>query len=114
MIPPTAWIYASARYRLIDHVHKQKRRGVAVSVEDAEHELSANEDFAASVARKDVAGLLMHRPSKQADAIRLTKLEDHSVADAARRFGVSPSGIKISVQRGLKTRMRLIGEEDCR
>lgn len=108
---PTAWIYAIARYRLIDHLRKQKRHGVSVAVEDAEHELFAQEDSAASDARKDVAELLERLPQKQADAIRLTKLEELPVKDAAERLGLTPSDVKISVHRGLKALMRLMGEE---
>lgn len=112
--PPGAWIYAIARYRLIDYLRKQKRHGVSVPVEDAEHELFAQEDSAASDARKDVSELLQRLPTKQADAIRLTKLEDLPVKDAAERLGLSPSDVKISVHRGLKTLMRLMGEESGR
>ena len=33
--PVTAWIHAIARYRLIDHWRRVKRRGISVPVEDA-------------------------------------------------------------------------------
>lgn len=108
--PASAWIYAIARYRLIDHIRKTRRRGVAVPVEDAEHELFAESDNDASDARKDVAELLQALPAKQRDAIRLTKLEELPVKDAADRLGLTVSDVKISVHRGLKTLMRLMGE----
>lgn len=109
--PATAWIYAIARYRLIDYLRKVKRHGVSVPIEDAEDALFAAEESSASDARKDVAVLLERLPRKQADAIRLIKLEDLSVADAAGRMGISASDVKVSVHRGLQTLMRLMGEE---
>ena len=47
-------------------------------------------------------------PEKQRDAIRLVKLEDRSVREAADITGYSESDIKISIHRGLKTLMRLM------
>lgn len=112
--PASAWIYAIARYRLIDHLRRQKRRGISIPIEDAEHALFAAEDSAASDAEKDVGELLTRLPEKQAAAIRLTKLEEIPVKDAAERLGVSVSDIKTSVHRGMKTLMRLIGEDAVR
>jgi RNA polymerase sigma-70 factor (ECF subfamily) len=112
--PATAWIYAIARYRLIDHIRRTRRRGVAVAVEDAEGELFAHSDSEASDARKDVAELLDALPAKQRDSIRLTKLEELPVKEAAERLGLSVSDVKISVHRGLKTLMRMMGEEHSR
>jgi RNA polymerase sigma-70 factor (ECF subfamily) len=109
--PATAWVYAIARYRLIDHFRRTKRRGVAVPVEDVEGELFAHAEADASDARKDVAELLSALPAKQRDAIRLTKLQDLPVQEAAAQLGLSVSDVKISVHRGMKTLMRLIGEE---
>jgi RNA polymerase sigma-70 factor, ECF subfamily len=112
--PASAWIYAIARYRLIDHLRRVRRRGVSVPVEDVEGVLFAQSDAEASDAQRDVAHLLKALPAKQQEAIRLTKLEDLSVKDAADRLGLTVSDVKISVHRGLKTLMRLMGEEPGR
>jgi RNA polymerase sigma-70 factor (ECF subfamily) len=109
--PAAAWIYAIARYRLIDHLRRTRRRGVAVAVEDVEGELFAHAEADASDARKDVSDLLTALPAKQRDAIRLTKLEELPVKEAADRLGLTVSDVKISVHRGLKTLMRLMREE---
>jgi RNA polymerase sigma-70 factor (ECF subfamily) len=109
--PLTAWLYAIARYRLIDFLRRAKHRahapldGVDVGEPDP--------DYDASDAKRDVATLLDKLPEKQRTAIRLVKLEDKSVREAASETGLSESDIKISIHRGLKTLMRLMGEEQA-
>jgi RNA polymerase sigma-70 factor (ECF subfamily) len=107
--PLTAWMYAIARYRLIDFLRRAKHRahasldGVDVGDPDPQYE--------ASDAKRDVATLLDKLPEKQRTAIRLVKLEEKSVREAAEQTGLSESDIKISIHRGLKTLMRLMGQE---
>lgn len=107
--PLTAWLYAIARYRLIDHLRRAKRRTHA-ALDDVDIG-EPDPEFEASDARRDVGVLLERLPDKQRNAIRLVKLEDKSVREAAHALGLSESDIKISIHRGLKTLMRLIGEE---
>ena len=108
--PLTAWMYAIARYRLIDHLRRLKRRGPHDSIDDLEiGELDA--EVEASDARRDVTTLLDKLPAKQQTAIRLVKLEEKSVKEAAGLTGFTESDIKISIHRGLKSLMRLMTEE---
>ena len=108
--PVTAWMYAIARYRLIDLTRRRKVRGQQIPVEDAGLSLAA--DYEASDARRDLATLMARLPQKQRDAIRLVKLQEKSVKEAAAELGLSESDIKISIHRGLKALTRLIGEEE--
>lgn len=108
--PVTAWIYAIARYRLIDHWRRRGRRGEQIPIEDATELFTAAEDEA-SDAKRDVNRLLALLPKKQQDSIRLVKLEGVSVKDAAAQTGLSESDVKISTHRGLKTLMRLMAAE---
>lgn len=107
--PLTAWMYAIARYRLIDHLRRIKRRGPHSSIDDLD--LGAlDAELDASDARRDVNALLDKLPAKQQSAIRLVKIEEKSVREAADLTGLSESDIKISIHRGLKTLMRLMAE----
>jgi len=108
--PVTAWIHAIARYRLIDHWRRVKRRGVTVPVED---ETSLFTDSSASEveARMDAAVLLQKLPAKQRDSIRLVKLEEKSVREASEITGWGESDIKVSIHRGLRTLARLMREQ---
>jgi len=107
--PLTAWLYAIARYRLIDFLRRAKHR--AHSSLDGIDVGEVDPDYAASDARRDVAVLLDKLPEKQRTAIRMVKLEEKSVREAADATGLSESDIKISIHRGLKTLMRLMGQE---
>ncbi len=71
----------------------------------------ADPQYEASDAKRDVATLLERLPEKQQRAIRLVKLEEKSVREAAALTGLTESDIKISIHRGLKTLMRLMGQE---
>lgn len=107
--PLTAWMYAIARYRLIDFLRRAKHRDHASL--DGVDPGGDDPEYGASDAKRDVATLLEKLPEKQRTAIRLVKLEEKSVREAADETGFSESDIKISIHRGLKTLMRLMGEE---
>ena len=97
--PFVAWLYAIARYRMIDHFRRQR---VTVPVEDLEHILIAEGFEDACAARMDVTRLLSGLAPKQARAIRDTHLDGLSVAEAARAANIGESDVKISVHRGMK------------
>lgn len=99
--PVTAWIYAIARYKLIDHYRRQRRRGISVPIEDIDGLFSADRADATDAAR-DVDTLLSHLPEKQRAAIEHVKLQEMSVREAAIQSGLSESDIKVSIHRGLK------------
>jgi RNA polymerase sigma-70 factor (ECF subfamily) len=106
--PFTAWLYAIARYRLIDHV---RRRKLSVPIEDVETILMVEGFEEALSARMDVEALLSTLSPKQARAIRETQVEGLSIAEAAEKAGLGESDVKVSVHRGLKAlAARLRGE----
>jgi RNA polymerase sigma-70 factor (ECF subfamily) len=105
--PVTAWIYAIARYKLIDHFRRHRRRGVSVPIDNAA-DLFAQDQTPANDAARDLGMLLAHLPEKQRVAIKNVKLRDMSVREAAMQAGVSESDIKISIHRGLKKLAALI------
>ncbi|MFN3464261.1 MAG: sigma-70 family RNA polymerase sigma factor [Terricaulis sp.] len=107
--PLTAWVYAIARYRLIDFLRRAKHRSHAPL--DGVDVGETDPDYEASDAKRDVATLLDKLPEKQRTAIRMVKLEERSVKETAEATGLSESDIKISIHRGLKTLMRLMGQE---
>jgi RNA polymerase sigma-70 factor (ECF subfamily) len=110
-LPLTAWMYAIARYRLIDLLRRKKRRGDHALIDDLEIG-DADPEFEASEARRDVARLLARLPEKQRRAIELVKLKEHSVEEASKLTGHGVSDIKISIHRGMKTLMKLMAEEN--
>jgi RNA polymerase sigma-70 factor, ECF subfamily len=106
-----AWTYAIARYRMIDRWRGTRRRGQELPIDDFEHALAAQTPEAGDPTR-DIARLLAALPAKQAKAIELVKLKDLSIAEACILTGWSASDIKISIHRGLKTLMALVGQTE--
>lgn len=104
--PFTAWAYAVARYKMVDHF---RRRRVTVPIEGLEDILVAEGFEEAVSARMDIDSLLDTLPPKQARAIRETKVDGLSVAEAADRHAMSDSDVKISVHRGLKSLAARLG-----
>lgn len=107
-VPVTAWVHGIARHKLID---LWRRRGRSErlfesfdELPDALHPAIHTE----SDVQHDLGMLLDSLPTAQRQAIVDTKLEGLSVADAARRAGVSESAVKVNVHRGLKRLARMI------
>jgi RNA polymerase sigma-70 factor (ECF subfamily) len=97
--PFTAWLYAVARYRMVDHY---RRRKLSVPINDVDEMLIGDGFEEAVSARMDVDYLLRTLSPKQARAIRDTHLDGKSVAEAAAGAGIGESDVKVSVHRGLK------------
>lgn len=95
----TAWLFAIARYKMIDHFRRNRR---TVPIEGLEEILVAEGFEATSNARLDIDGLLGTLPPKQARMIRATHLDGHSIAEAAAASGYGESDVKVSVHRGLR------------
>jgi RNA polymerase sigma-70 factor (ECF subfamily) len=98
-LPFTAWLHGIARYRLIDQLRRDYRRAT-LPLDD---ELEPGDGIAvdAILAEIDVNDLLARLSPKQAEAIRLTRLEGHSIRDAAQLSGQSEPAIKVNVHRGI-------------
>jgi len=95
----SGWLFAIARYKMIDHFRKVGR---TCAMEDL-GDILVTEGFEdASGARMDADRLLDQLPAKQAEAIRATRLEGLSTSEAAARAKIGESDVKISVHRGLK------------
>ena len=111
--PFTAWAYAIARYKLIDHYRRTGRR-IQVSLDDA-GELSAPDESAAAEARLDVNRGLAALPERARALVRSVKIEGTPVAEVARSAGMSETAVKVAVHRGFGRLARSLrgGAEDA-
>jgi RNA polymerase sigma-70 factor (ECF subfamily) len=100
--PLTAWVHAIARYKLVDFL-RRRGRGEAFEepLDEADGLWSSAEDEATE-ARGDLQRLLDTLPERQRVPIVCVKVEGLSVAETARRTGMSGSAVKVAVHRGLK------------
>jgi RNA polymerase sigma-70 factor (ECF subfamily) len=110
--PLTAWVYAIARYKLVDHLRRRRVR-MALPVDECE-ELFAPDDVEQTSASRDLDRLLSTLPGPVSEAIRLTKIEGLSIEEAALRTGKSATATKVSIHRGLlRLTQRLSGKVDA-
>ncbi|MEZ5663484.1 MAG: sigma-70 family RNA polymerase sigma factor [Burkholderiaceae bacterium] len=105
--PLTAWVHALARYKLVD-LWRRRARHEALNepLDDVADWLQAPAE-PESESRRDLGRLLESLPAHQRLPILHTKLEGLSVAEAARRTGMSESAVKVGVHRGIKALARL-------
>ena len=102
--PVTPWLFAIARYKLVDLLRAQSpRRAVEVSLDDDDAPLElAGDGGGGGEARRDLLKLLESLPDRYRVPIVLVKLEGRSVAEAAAATGMSESAVKVGIHRGLK------------
>ena len=109
--PVTAWVYAIARYKLIDHYRRSGRR--RFNDIDDEPDLFAEDESGAAEARLDLERGLSGLPERTRDLVVSVKLNEEPVADVAQRTGLSEGAVKVAVHRGfrrLAARLRGEGE----
>lgn len=101
----TAWLFAIARYKLIDHFRRGRQ---TCPIEDAQDMLTTADFEDEAGARLDVEQMLAHLPEKQSRLIRATRLRGQTTAETASAEGLGESDVKVSIHRGLKTLSALI------
>lgn len=105
--PFLPWLAAIARYRWVDQLRKTYRADETVLGDD----LSVASDEPGIVARISIDRLLEQIPPKQAEVIRMVKIDGLSIAEAALRSGQSEPLVKVNIHRGLKRLAALVESE---
>lgn len=109
--PFTPWLYAVARYKLVDHFRRARLRK-AVALEDA-GDLFAEDESEAALARRDLDLLLGSLPEPTRALIRQVKIEGLTMQEAAAKSGRSEIAVRVGIHRGLKSlSARLRGEAE--
>ena len=106
--PLTAWVYAIAKYKLVDLLRRRAVHERRNDPLDDEADVFARNDADAAAARVDLVKLLMQLPARQRQSIIHMKLDGLSVEETARITGMSESAVKVSVHRGLKALAAMI------
>jgi RNA polymerase sigma-70 factor (ECF subfamily) len=108
--PFTPWAYAMARYRLLEHLRRSRRR-IGVPLEDA-GELFASENPEEAAVRRDLRTLLQRLTGRQRRLVVDVKLTGLSIAEAAVNSGLSAGAAKVSLHRSLKALKQAVRDED--
>lgn len=102
--PLTAWVYAIARYKLMDFLRMRSRHDAFNEpLDDYVDIFSSSDEEPANDAKRDINVLLEQLPDKQRLPIVHVKLQGMSVAETAQLTGLSESAVKIGIHRGLKS-----------
>jgi RNA polymerase sigma-70 factor (ECF subfamily) len=110
--PFEPWLYAVARYKLIDLLRRrQPGRELSLDLLSETHEFAEASESTEPQAGADLAVLLAQLPDKQRRPIELVKLEGRSVAEAALSTGLSVSAVKVGIHRGLKALAKRLAVE---
>ena len=108
-----AWIFQIARNVLADAFRVRRRREVLASrvIHEAEAEPNLDDDRSAAAEMATcLAPMVARLAEPYRDAIELTELGGMTQVDAARRAGISISGMKSRVQRGRDQLKRMLLE----
>lgn len=108
--PLTPWVHAIARHKLIDFLRRTRTSFADVPLDRAD-EAMASDDHVGAESSYDIRRLLQRLPPKIKCSMEAVKLDGLSIAEAAQRCGLSESGVKVNLHRGLRTLAALIAEE---
>ena len=108
--PLTPWVHAIARYKLIDFLRRTRASFAEVPFDETDT-MMAHDDNVDAERTYNVRRLLERLPKKVRCSIEAVKLDGLSIAEAAKRCGISEPGVKVNIHRGLKTLAALIARE---
>jgi len=111
------WLVAIANRRIVDGLRRRGRTGARETPLDAEHETfaapEANYHEAASEARA-LREAVERLPPGQREAVRLLKLKEMSLKEAAAVSGMTVAALKVATHRALKHLRKMLGRQDRR
>jgi RNA polymerase sigma-70 factor (ECF subfamily) len=111
--PLTPWVHAIARYKLIDYLRRTRASSLAdVPIEEAD-EVMAHDDHNAAESSHDIRRLMERLSKNMRCAVEAVKLDGLSTAEAARRCGLSESGVKVNIHRGLRALAAMIARKNA-
>ena len=112
MRPFGPWLVAIAKRRIIDGLRRRGRSASRETSLEVEHETFAAPETNFQESASDGRALraaLEGLPPGQRDAIRMLKLEEMSLKEAAAASGLSIAALKVATHRGLKNLRRIFG-----
>lgn len=110
------WLLSIANRRIVDRLRRQGRCAAHETPFDTEHETflpaetNLQED---AVERRRLHEAIENLPAGQREAIRMLKLQDMSLQEAAAASGMSVAALKVATHRALKTLRKWIVGNDA-
>ncbi|CAN7324684.1 sigma-70 family RNA polymerase sigma factor [Mesorhizobium amorphae] len=106
--PVLPWVYAIARFKLIDAF---RRRGRRVEIEIDEIAETFAEPETETVSERDINRALDSLPPAQRSVVSAVSVEGRSIGETATKFGITETAVRVSLHRGLAAIARRFGRE---
>lgn len=96
--PVLPWVYAIARYKVIDAYRRRGRR-VEVNIDDFADRLEAEQPD--RVSEREIARAFEGLADGQARVVRSISVEGKSIAETAQALGMKETAVRVALHRGL-------------
>ncbi|MER8393834.1 sigma-70 family RNA polymerase sigma factor [Mesorhizobium sp. M1340] len=96
--PVLPWVYAIARFKLIDAFRRRGRR-IEVGIDEIAETFAEPE--AETVSERDVNRALDSLSPAQRSVVSAVSVEGRSISETAAKFGISETAVRVSLHRGL-------------
>lgn len=106
--PVLPWVYAIARFKLIDAF---RRRGRRIEVEIDEIAETFAEPEAETVSDRDINRALDGLPPAQRSVVSSISVDGHSIGETAVKLGISETAVRVSLHRGLAAISKRFGRQ---
>jgi RNA polymerase sigma-70 factor, ECF subfamily len=111
--PFAPWLTAIANRRIIDRLRRRRRSQLRQTPLSSRHETFSAPEANLENAGSDAAALraaIESLPAGQREAIKLLKLEEMSLKEAAAASGMSIAALKVATHRALNALRKLLGD----
>lgn len=106
--PVLPWVYAIARFKIIDAYRRRGRR-IEIDVDEVAETLAQPE--AERVSDRDVGRALDALAPGQRGVVAAITVEGHSIGETARRLGMTETAVRVALHRGLVAIARKFGRD---
>jgi len=106
--PVLPWVYAIARFKLIDAF---RRRGRRIEVEIDEIAETFAEPETETVSERDINRALDGLPPAQRSVVSSISVDGQSIGETAAKLGISETAVRVSLHRGLAAIAKRFGRQ---
>jgi RNA polymerase sigma-70 factor (ECF subfamily) len=93
------WLYAIARYKLVDAFRRAGRR-VEIEIDELAETLAAPEPD--SISDREIRRVLATLAPGQRTVVAAVTVDGHSIGETARNLGMTETAVRVALHRGLK------------
>lgn len=104
--PVMPWVYAIARYKLVDAFRSRGRR-IEVDIDDVADLVAAPE--ADAISPREIDRILETLPAGQKAAVAAISVEGLSIPETAVKLGMAETAVRVALHRGLASIAQRVG-----